>query len=79
MTWVIASASAPSEPAAAGSQWSANFVCPAKSGETTTTFCPLYRASVMKWASGVRVCGMLEPQRITYPAFHQSADSGTSV
>ena len=39
-TCVIAIASAPSVPAAAGSQWSANFVCPAKSGETTTTFCP---------------------------------------
>ena len=39
-TCAIAIASAPSVPAAAGSQWSANFVCPAKSGDTTTTFCP---------------------------------------
>ena len=33
----------------------------------------------MKCASGVRVTGTLEPHMIRYAAFHQSADSGTSV
>ena len=33
----------------------------------------------MKWASGVRVCGTLEPHIIRKVELYQSADSGTSV
>ena len=32
-----------------------------------------------KCASGVRVCGTLEPQAMMYELLYQSADSGTSV
>jgi hypothetical protein len=33
----------------------------------------------MKWASGVRVWGTLEPHIMMKPELYQSADSGTSV
>ena len=73
MTWLTAIQKAPSWPAFTASHQSAYFATWLKSGERTTNFVPLWRASEMKCTSGVRVMFRLEPMTTMYFALYQSA------
>ncbi len=61
MTWFAAIQKAPSCPPWIGTHQSAVFEVRLKSGDITTNFEPLCRASVTKCASGERVMPTFEP------------------
>jgi len=79
ITWLTAIHHAPSWPALSGTHSSAYLLTWLKSGEKTTIFVPLVRASAAKWQSGVRVMFRLLPMTARNLALNQSADSLTSV
>ena len=61
MTWSTASQKAASWPAWMGIHWSAYLDVMLKSGLSTTSLAPSWRASAAKWTSGVRVIPRLAP------------------
>ena len=79
ITWLTAIHSAVSWPASTGIHQSAYLATWFRSGAITTNLAPSWRASEMKWTSGVRVMLRLEPIETMYLEWYQSALSATSV